>query len=63
MTVYRGSDGRRYTDEDVWVHLENDRWNVFCWDTESGLEVMENSDGDLVFLDPIRDERETASEK
>lgn len=62
MTVYRGSDGRYYSDEDVWVRLERESWRVFCWNTETGVEVMENDDGELVFLAPVDDEREeTAS--
>lgn len=63
MTVYRGSDGRYYTDEDVWVRLENSSWNVCCWDTETGVEVMENDDHELVFLAPVDDGREMPSRR
>lgn len=52
MSDYWGSDGRRYADQEIWERLEGDRWQVCCWDEESGLEVVETADGDLLFLVP-----------
>ncbi|WP_255195069.1 hypothetical protein [Halorarius litoreus] len=52
MSDYRGSDGRCYGDRDVWERLEQGEWSVCCWDEETGLEVVETDDNDLLFLVP-----------
>lgn len=54
MTVYRGSDGGTYTDEDIWERLESDVWDVFCWSDETGLEVVHTKREELLFLQPVR---------
>ncbi|MFB6130453.1 MAG: hypothetical protein ABEJ28_06505 [Salinigranum sp.] len=55
MNRYRGSDGRRYTDDDLWEKLESETWRVCCWDTERKLQVFENDRDELVFLRPLVD--------
>lgn len=52
MSDYWGSDGRRYDDREIWERLEGGRWRVCCWDDESGMEVVETVEGDLLFLVP-----------
>ncbi|WP_255150969.1 hypothetical protein [Halorarius halobius] len=52
MDDYRGSDGRSYDEEDVWTRLERGEWSVCCFDPETGLEVVETADDELLFLTP-----------
>jgi hypothetical protein len=52
MTDYCGSDGRGYADQEVWERLECGDWTVCCWDEETGLEVVETDEGELLFLVP-----------
>ena len=53
MSDYWGTDGRRYADRDVWERLEQGEWTVCCWDEETGVEVVETPNEDLLFLVPI----------
>lgn len=52
MSRYRGSDGRRYADRDIWERLESAAWRVCCWDEDTGLEVVETEAEELLFLVP-----------
>jgi len=52
MTEYSGSDGRTYTDEQIWERLEAGAWRVCCWDTESGTEWVVDAREDLLCLVP-----------
>lgn len=52
MRRYRGSDGQRYTDSELWQKLERGEWSVFCWDVDSQLQVVETEGEDLLFLHP-----------
>lgn len=52
MTDYWGSDGRQYADREVWERLEQGEWRVCCWDDETGVEVVETGDEELLFLMP-----------
>ena len=52
MTDYWGSDGHGYADQEVWERLEGGDWTVCCWDEETGLEVVETADEELLFLVP-----------
>lgn len=53
QTVYVGTDGRLYSDEDIWPRLETETWTVCCWDNETGREVVETEEGELLFLTPF----------
>ncbi|MFB6125246.1 MAG: hypothetical protein ABEJ59_04740 [Halanaeroarchaeum sp.] len=53
MTTYRGSDGRTYTDEEIWYRLETGAWRVCCWDAESGTEWVEANSATLLSLVPV----------
>ena len=52
MNRYDGSDGNRYTEDEVWARLESGSWRVFCWDTEARLQAFETEREELVFLRP-----------
>lgn len=53
MTDYWGSDGRGYADHEVWEQLERGDWTVCCWDDQTGVEVVETDDEELLFLVPV----------
>lgn len=53
MSEYWGTDGRRYTDQEVWERLEQGAWSVCCWDEETGVEVVETEAEELLFLVPV----------
>lgn len=53
MTDYWGSDGRGYADHEVWERLERGDWDVCCWDDQTGVEVVETDDEELLFLVPV----------
>lgn len=52
MRVYEGSNGHRYTDEEVWRRFETEVWRACMWDTEAGWELVETQDEDLLLLTP-----------
>lgn len=52
-TVYEGSDGRYYTDVQLWERLESEAWVPFCWDPETGEEWVETPAGELLALTPV----------
>lgn len=53
MNKYVGSDGRRYSEEDIWRQLEDETWGVCCWDVDTGLQAFETDEEELLFLRPI----------
>ncbi len=53
MEVYQGSNGRYYTDLEVWERLEAEEWTPLAWDSASGDEWMSTPAGDVLHLKPI----------
>mgnify|MGYP006272700461 FL=1 len=51
--LYRGSDGCYYGDVDIWEQFESGSWTPCCWNTETGTEWVETSDGELLRLVPV----------
>lgn len=51
--LYRGSDGRYYTDYGICRRFESGAWSACMWDDEAGWEVVETGDGELLRLDPV----------
>nr|WP_241429861.1 hypothetical protein [Haloferax larsenii] len=56
-SFYACSDGRYYSDVQIWEHLERDIWHVCCWDSETGGEWMETDGGELLHLAPVTEEQ------
>lgn len=54
MSIYRGSDGRYFTDQDVCLRIESGDWRFGIWDESSGLELVETRNGEALMLEPIR---------
>lgn len=52
MTEYECTDGRTYTDEQIWERLESGAWRTCCWDTETGTEWVVDDTDDLLCLVP-----------
>lgn len=52
MADYRASNGKYYSDKEVWEHLENEEWSICCWDEETGKEWVITEDDRLVCLIP-----------
>lgn len=52
-SVYEGSDGRYYTEVELWERLESETWVPFAWDPETGQEWVETPAGDLLALTPV----------
>lgn len=52
-SVYAGSDGRRYTEREVWERLETEEWTVCCWDESTGQEWVITPEEELLLLTPI----------
>lgn len=52
MTVYVGSDGRRYTPSEVVENLEEGPWRSCLWRTDTDQELVDTGDGELLMLVP-----------
>jgi hypothetical protein len=52
-SVYTGSDGRRYTEREIWRRLEAGEWTVCCWDASTGQEWVITPEDELLALTPI----------
>ncbi|WP_129113199.1 hypothetical protein [Halegenticoccus tardaugens] len=53
MRVYEGSDGRYYTECDLWERFESDTWRPCMWEPETGREFVETDRADLLSLAPV----------
>lgn len=51
--MYRGSDGRFVSEQQLWERLELGQWRVLCWDERSGEEWVETEREDLLHFDPV----------
>ena len=52
-SVYEGSDGERYSEQEIWRRLESEEWRVCCWDDSTGEEWVITPDEELLLLTPI----------
>jgi hypothetical protein len=52
VTVYVGSDGRRYTPSKVVENLEEGPWRSCLWRTDTDQELVDTGDGELLMLVP-----------
>lgn len=50
MTLYVGSDGRRYTPSEVVENLEEGPWTSCLWRTDTDQELVDTGDGELLML-------------
>ena len=62
MRYYEGSDGRQYAETDICEKLECGEWNVFCWNVETQLQVVETEEREFLFLRPAATEPATAGD-
>jgi hypothetical protein len=53
MTIYHASNGRYYTDWEVGVHFEEDRWRACMWSESDGWELVETAEAELLYLEPV----------
>ena len=53
MRVYQGSDGRYYTEWDIWERFESDEWRPCMWDPAAGWELVETEGKSLLRLHPV----------
>jgi hypothetical protein len=52
MSLYVGSDGRRYTPSEVVENLEEGPWRSCLWRTDTDQELVDTGDGELLMLVP-----------
>ncbi|NHN40394.1 hypothetical protein G9C85_01920 [Halorubellus sp. JP-L1] len=52
MTIYVGSNGRRYTPSEVVENLEEGPWRSCLWRTDTDQELVDTGDGELLMLVP-----------
>jgi len=52
MTLYVGSNGRRYTPSEVVEKLEEGPWRSCLWRTDTDQELVDTGDGELLMLVP-----------
>jgi hypothetical protein len=50
MTLYVGSDGRRYTPSKVVENLEEGPWTSCLWRTDTDQELVDTGNGELLML-------------
>lgn len=54
-TVYLGSDGRCYTEDEVWQRYESGAWEFCVGEEMTGQEIVRTDDGELLLLTPLGD--------
>ncbi|WP_435332596.1 hypothetical protein [Haloarchaeobius sp. TZWWS8] len=54
MAVFVGSDGNYYTASEVVEHIEADEWTPQLWDEETGRELVETQQGEVLLLIPAK---------
>ena len=52
-TVYVGSDGQCYTEDEVLERYESGGWEFCAAESESGQEIVRTESGDVVLLTPL----------
>ena len=52
--MYQASDGRYYSEIELWERYESGAWEFCMGETSTGQEVVETGRGELLLLTPIR---------
>ncbi|WP_199174710.1 hypothetical protein [Halegenticoccus soli] len=52
MSVYEGSNGRYYTENDLWERFESGAWTPRMWETDTGREIVETEAEEVLMLAP-----------
>ena len=54
-TIYQASDGRYYSETELWQQYESGEWAFCAGEASTGQEVVRTDRGALLLLTPIRD--------
>lgn len=53
--MYQASNGRYYSEYELWEHYESGEWEYCTGESTTGQEVVQTERGELLLLTPIRE--------